>query len=67
MTRINIINKAAFLNFLTAAAACTGKELNITEIAEKVNAAPNTIKSWVHILEQAGIIYLLKALFYRKH
>lgn len=61
--KINIINKAAFLNFLTAAAACTGKELNITEIAEKVNAAPNTIKSWVHILEQAGIIYLLKPYF----
>ena len=38
----------------------TGKELNITEIAEKVNAVPNTIKSWVYILEQAGIVYLLK-------
>ncbi|MDE7315491.1 MAG: DUF4143 domain-containing protein [Mucispirillum sp.] len=58
--KINIINKTAFLNFLTAAAAYTGKELNIAEIAEKVNAAPNTVKNWVYILEKAGIIYLLK-------
>lgn len=58
--KISLINKTAFFNFLTLVAAYTGKELNITEIAEKVNAAPNTVKSWVHILEQAGIIYLLK-------
>lgn len=58
--KINIVNKTAFLNFLTVAAGCTAHELNITEIAEKINTAPNTVKSWVHILEQAGIIYLLK-------
>lgn len=61
--KINIVNKTSFLNFLTTAASYTGKELNITEIAEKVNAAPNTVKSWVYILEQAGIIYLLKPYF----
>ena len=38
-------------------------ELNITEIAEKIHVAPNTIKSWVYILEQAGIIYLLQPYF----
>ena len=31
--KISIINKTAFLNFLTLVAAYTGKELNITEIA----------------------------------
>ncbi len=58
--KISVTNKAVFLNFLTIMAFYTGKELNITEIAEKVNAVPNTIKSWVYILEQAGIVYLLK-------
>ncbi len=58
--KISVTNKAVFLNFLTIMALYTGKELNITEIAGKVNAVPNTIKSWVHILEQAGIVYLLK-------
>lgn len=58
--KISVTNKAVFLNFLTIMAFYIGKELNITEIAEKVNAVPNTIKSWVYILEQAGIVYLLK-------
>ena len=61
--KINIVNKVAFLSFLQAAAGCTGMELNITEMAEKLNVAPNTVKSWVYILEQAGIIYLLQPYF----
>lgn len=64
--KISIINKITFLNFLTEVASCTGKELNITEIAANVDAAPNTIKSWVHILEQAGLIYLLRP-YYTKN
>ena len=37
-----------------------GRELNISELAEKLNMAPNTIKSWISILENINFIYLLQ-------
>lgn len=58
---INNDNKISFLNFLKELAKYTAKELNLTEIAEKLQLAPNTIKSWVKLLESINFIYLVKS------
>jgi predicted AAA+ superfamily ATPase len=51
------------MKFLSVAAARTGQELNISDIAKDVEVSPNTIKAWLSILESSGIIYLLKPYF----
>ena len=60
MGRINFGSKLIFLNFLKELILYMGRELNISELAEKLNMAPNTIKSWVSILENINVIYLLQ-------
>lgn len=60
MGRINFGSKLIFLNFLKELILYMGRELNISELAEKLNMAPNTIKSWVSILENINFIYLLQ-------
>jgi predicted AAA+ superfamily ATPase len=61
---INVENESAFQKFLSCAAAKTGQELNLAEIARDAGIAPNTAKSWLSILETSGIVYLLKP-YYR--
>lgn len=63
MGHINISNKIIFLNFLKELALYIGCELNISEMAEKLNMAPNTIKSWVKLLESINFIYLIPAYY----
>ncbi len=60
LENISINNKIVFFNFLQQLMYYIGSELNITEIAEKIKAAPNTVKSWVYLLEDINFIYLLK-------
>ncbi|GHV62976.1 ATPase [Spirochaetia bacterium] len=61
---LNVENESAFQRFLSCAAARTGQELNLTEMARDAGIAPNTAKSWLSILETSGIVYLLKP-YYR--
>lgn len=56
-------NEAAFLRFLKMTAARTGQLLNITDLARDVDVSPNTIKSWLSILESSHIIYFLQPYF----
>jgi predicted AAA+ superfamily ATPase len=60
----NVENEAAFMKFLGSAAARTGQELNIADLARDAEVAPNTAKNWLSLLETSGIIYLLKP-YYR--
>ncbi|MDR2588703.1 MAG: ATP-binding protein [Spirochaetales bacterium] len=57
---INIENEAAFLKFLSCAAARTAQELNLTDMARDAGIAPNTAKAWLSLLETSGIVYLLR-------
>ncbi len=57
---INPNSRILFVNFLKELMLWIGSELNIKEIAEKLSIAPNTIKSWVSLLESINFIYLLK-------
>ncbi|GHV56875.1 ATPase [Spirochaetia bacterium] len=61
---LNVENESSFQKFLSCAAARTGQELNLTEMARDAGIAPNTAKSWLSILETSGIVYLLKP-YYR--
>lgn len=53
-------DELAFLRFLRAAAARTGHLLNLTDLARDADVAPNTAKTWLSILQAAGIAYLLE-------
>lgn len=53
-------DELAFVRFLRAAAARTGHLLNLTDLARDADVAPNTAKTWLSILQAAGIAYLLE-------
>jgi hypothetical protein len=53
-------DEMAFLRFLRAAAARTGQQLNIAELARDADIAFNTGKHWLSILQVSGIVYLLE-------
>lgn len=52
-------DEMAFLRFIRASAARTGRLLNLSELACDADVAPNTAKSWLSILQASGIIHLL--------
>lgn len=57
---INIGNLRDFNRFLRASAARTGQTLSLSDLARDVGVSPNTIKSWISVLQASHIIYLLE-------
>ena len=57
---INIGNEVKFLTFLKAAAARTGQELNLANIAGDVGIDPKTADKWLSVLKASGLVYLLQ-------
>ncbi|MDR0645764.1 MAG: ATP-binding protein [Elusimicrobiota bacterium] len=57
---VKVGDVTSFFKFLKSAAARTAQELNIDAIARDVDVAPNTVKSWLSILETSGIICFLQ-------
>ena len=57
---INIKDEVKFLKFMVSIAARTGRELNVTEIANDVEISNVTISEWISILCNSGIIILLE-------
>ena len=53
-------NLGAFRNFLTAAAALTGQQLNYTTLATAAGISSPTAKSWMQLLEGLGVVRLLR-------
>jgi len=53
-------DEMAFLRFLRAAAARSGQLLNMADLARDADVAPNTVRSWLSILQTSGIVYLLE-------
>jgi hypothetical protein len=53
-------DELAFLRFLRAAAARSGRMLNMAELARDADVAPNTAKHWLSILRASGVVYLLE-------
>jgi predicted AAA+ superfamily ATPase len=60
---INVGDEVAFLTFLKVAAARTGRDLNVTDIAKDVGISPPTAKKWLSVLQASGIIYFLQPYF----
>jgi len=56
----NVTNLLAFEKFIRVLAGRTGQELNLTTISNEVDVNLKTIQSWIGILENSFIIYLLK-------
>lgn len=53
-----------FNRFLRATAIRTAKTLSLSDLSRDVGVAPNTIKSWISVLQASHIIYLLEP-YYR--
>ncbi|MCD7883002.1 MAG: ATP-binding protein [Lachnospiraceae bacterium] len=54
---------SAFYDFLVFMAARTSGELRYDEIANAVGVSAPTARAWVSILEQSGVIYILRSYF----
>ena len=57
---VNIGSEARFITFLKVAAARTGQELNISDIARNVEIDPKTADKWLSVLKTSGLVYLLQ-------
>ena len=57
---INVKDEIKFNNFLIEIAARTGQELNLNSIANDVDITIPTVKEWVSLLSNSGIIYILQ-------
>jgi predicted AAA+ superfamily ATPase len=60
---MNVGNEMAFMRFMRLLAANTGQMINFSRIAGEIGKDTNTVKSWVSILQNSGIIYLLEPYF----
>jgi len=60
---INIGNEVKFITFLKVAAARTGQELNLADIARNVDMDPKTADKWLSVLKTSGLVYLLQPYF----
>lgn len=53
-------DRAAFVKFMQSAALRTGQQLVYADLARDAEVSPNTVKSWISILETTGIISVLQ-------
>ena len=49
-----------FYDFLVFMAARTGQELKYADAANAIGVSAPTVKTWISLLEQSGIVYLLR-------
>ncbi|MBN1647830.1 MAG: ATP-binding protein [Spirochaetales bacterium] len=60
---VNVKDLSSFDRFLRLLALRSGQILQMNSFAVDVGVSPNTIKSWISILETSNIIYLLKPFY----
>lgn len=56
---ITIKDESKFLKFISCAAARTGQELNLADLAKDVEIDRKTADGWLSILVSSGLVYLL--------
>ena len=56
----NVSDALSFMQFLKVLAARTGNLLNLSDVARDVGITPPTAKAWLSILEESGLVYLLR-------
>ena len=57
---INIKDENKFIKFVSSLAARTGQEFIATSVASEVGIDDKTVNSWLSILKNTGIIYMLQ-------
>ena len=57
---INVQDEVKFLKFVSSIAARTGQELNMSDICSQIGINNMTGDSWLSILSNTGLIYLLQ-------
>lgn len=57
---LQVRNLRDFNRFMRLAASRTGQLLSLNTFASDIGASPNTIKSWLSVLEASQIVYLLE-------
>ena len=60
---LKIRDQTTFYRFLVSVAARTGSMLNYSNIAADIGIDSETVKSWISVLENTGIVYLLQPYF----
>lgn len=63
---VDIKNINQFSNFFTILSGRIGQTLNYSSLASDIGVSPNTVKSWISILEKSYLIYLLRP-YFRNH
>lgn len=56
---ISVKDEGRFLRFLSCAAARTGQEVNLADMAKDVEIDRKTAESWLSLLVSSGLVYLL--------
>lgn len=60
---ITIKEEAKFLKFLSCAAARTGQELNLADMAKDIEIDRKTAENWLSLLVSSGLVFLLQPYF----
>lgn len=60
---INVQDEVKFLKFISNIAARTGQELNMSDICSEIGITSMTGDSWLSILTNTGLVYLLQPYF----
>lgn len=58
--QLDILDVNTFKNFMVSVATKNGEQLNYSNIASEIGITDKTVKSWLNILVNSGIIYLLE-------
>ena len=58
--QLDILDTNTFKNFMISVATRNGEQLNYNNIAREIGISDKTVKAWLNILINSGIIYLLE-------
>ena len=58
--QLDILDTNVFKNFMVSVATRNGEQLNYSNIANEIGITDKTVKTWLNILVNSGIVYLLE-------
>lgn len=58
--QLDILDTNTFKDFMVSVASRNGEQLNYSNIATEIGITDKTVKSWLNILINSGIVYLLE-------
>ena len=58
--QLNILDTSTFKKFMISVASRNGEQLNYSNISKEIGITDKTVKVWLNILVNSGIVYLLE-------